>query len=111
MKREPPVIGRGPAAVRDAYGGDMLGSLAVGDLILALLDHHWGVMLFLAERGCRGSEGETAGQRGAALQESPPIWSLRTHGSLLRRHRGNRSPREYTPLPRTRRGRLPRQPP
>ncbi len=77
----------------------MLGAVAVGDLILALLDHRWGVMLFLADRGCDGSDGETAGQRGAALQESPTIRSFRTHGSLLRENEGRMlCGRKYTPV-------------
>ena len=52
-----------------AYRGDETRAVAVGDLILVALDHRWGVV-FLADRGCRGSQGETAGQRGAAFRNS-----------------------------------------
>ncbi len=90
MKREPPVIRRGPAAVGDAHGRDARRSLAVGDLVLAFFDHRRRVVCLvargcLAARGRCGSQGETPSQRGAALKEFPPSRSFRTHGSLLHR--------------------------
>src|SRR6185436_15982862 len=102
MKRQPELIRRRPAAVGDADRLHVLGAIAVGDLtILVALDHGRGCMchLFLAERGYRGSQGETTGQRGAAFKEFSSSRSFRTHRCLLQMSQpGNRFPqsREYT---------------
>ena len=90
VKREPPGVGRWPAAVSDAYGGDVTRSVAVGNLVLALLDHRRRVVCLaafgcLAVRGGCGSQGETTGERSAAFEEFPSSRSFRRHGSLLRR--------------------------
>src|SRR5439155_25439190 len=88
MKRKPEVIRRRPAAVWDADRLHMLRAIAVGDLtVVVALDHGRRCMCqwFLAERGCRGSQGETTGQRGAALQELPPIKAFRPPRCSLRK--------------------------
>ncbi len=90
VKNEPEGIGRRPAAVGDAYRGHELGAVAVGDQLLGALEHRRGCRylsryLCLGDRRRDGSQGETAGQRGAALQEFPSTRSFRTHRSLLRK--------------------------
>ena len=87
MKHEPEGIGRRPAADGMGYAdrGHETGAIAVGDQLLAALDERGLVCGCLAARGRDGSHGQTTGQRGAALQESPSIRSFRTHRSLLRR--------------------------
>src|ERR1700730_17161672 len=89
MKREPEFIGRRPTAdwVRHPFRGHETGALAIGDQFLACLDELFrlwclAVSWWLARRGSYGSERQTTGQRGAALEESP---SIRLHASLLRR--------------------------
>src|SRR5262245_64804847 len=70
MKREPPVIGRRPAAVWYADRGDVTRAFAVGDLILGLLGHRRR-RRGLAERGRCGSQGEPTRQGRSAFQEFP----------------------------------------
>src|ERR1700681_1558240 len=83
MKREPEFIGRRPTAVRHTHRGHEMGALAIGDQLLAGLDEllrswclaSWclAVSWRLAIRGRYCSQGQTTGQRGAALEESPSI--------------------------------------
>src|SRR5262245_60257939 len=105
MENEPERIGRRPTAVRYAYRRHEVGAFAVGNQVLVASDHLrsgcWcltsGCWCLTARWGyC--SQGQTASQRGAVLEEFPSIKSFRTHRCSFANEgcRDSRG-RKYTP--------------
>src|SRR5262245_41283620 len=80
MKREAEVVGRRPAAVRDADRGDVLRPRAVGNLAVPLaFDHRRLGRRLLPERRGRSAQGEAARQGGTVSQELSPSRSFHAH--------------------------------